>query len=108
MATRVVTEIYDDLDGSTGDVKSVRLSYGGTDYEIDLCKVNREFLDAALAEFLEVARRVGGKAVGGRGRGASADPKIVRAWAAAHGHAIGGRGRIPTEIVQLYKDSVAA
>jgi hypothetical protein len=123
MAKQIITEtiITDDLTGEPGeDVQTVTFSFAGVDYEIDLSAVARTGLGTVLYQYTRYARvvpkgrkssakRAGGK--GTSGRRVSADRErstAIRTWAANHGHTLGNRGRIPSEIVEAYEQAHAA
>src|SRR6476646_5686366 len=59
MAQRIQTILDDDIDGGPADV-TIKFSYQGTQYEIDLSKENEQKLIAALEPFTSRARRIGG------------------------------------------------
>lgn len=112
MATRTVTHMTDDLDGSAEDVDTVTFALHGATYEIDLSKDNQKKLEEALEPFLNVARRAGGgtRRATPRASGAAAssggtgvDAKAVRAWAAENGITVPSRGRIPNAVVEQYR-----
>ncbi len=60
MATRTITHVTDDLDGSTEAVETVTFGLFGATYEVDLSKDNQKALEDALEPFLNVARKAGG------------------------------------------------
>lgn len=109
MARKVEVTLVDDIDGSTAD-RTVEFSLDSNSYEIDLSDANAEKLEAALAPFVEQARKVrGGRrkpgrpARGGQGPGSSdVPPQAVRAWAEQQGIKVSGRGRIPREVLDAY------
>ncbi|HEX5908707.1 MAG TPA: Lsr2 family protein [Propionibacteriaceae bacterium] len=102
MATKVLTTLQDDIDGSDA-TQTVRFALDGVEYEIDVSDRNANRLRNSLSEFIAHGRRVGGK----RGRrpasSSDVDTKAVRKWAEAHGIEINARGRIPTDVVERYK-----
>ena len=62
MAQKVLVQFVDDLDGSVGeDVSTVSFSLDGVSYEIDLREVNANKLRKSLQDFVESARRTGGR-----------------------------------------------
>jgi hypothetical protein len=67
MASRTVTTLIDDVDGSDAD-ETVRFSIDGTEYEIDLSEANAAKLRDGLAGYIGKARRIGGR----RGRRSAA------------------------------------
>ena len=110
MAQEVITKLIDDLDGSEA-TETVAFGLDGENFEIDLNDKNAAALRKALDRYLAAARSGGaGRAAASRrsrpkasrGRG-DADPKMVRAWANENGVEISSRGRIPTEVLDLYK-----
>lgn len=112
MAQRVVTQMTDDLDGSNikdGAGETVRFGLDGSSYEIDLKRTNADKLRSELERYVYAGRRVSrSKAATRRSRGSrrtqavQANPKDVRAWAAANGIAVSARGRIPADVYERY------
>jgi hypothetical protein len=112
MAQKVTVSLVDDLDGSEAE-ETVEFGLDGAFYEIDLSEDNAERLRDALADYVEHARRSGGRkrsgarlAVAGRPpRPASADREqnqAMREWARKQGMNISDRGRIPKEVAAAY------
>jgi len=112
MAQKVTVSLVDDLDGSEAE-ETVEFGLDGAFYEIDLSEDNAERLRDALNEYVEHARRSGGRkrtggrvAVAGRApRTASADREqnqAMREWARKQGMNISDRGRIPKEVAEAY------
>ena len=104
MATRVVTELHDDIDGS-GATQTVRFAIDGTEYEIDLSDRNADRLRESIAEFVGHARKVGGR--GGRKAASSVAAKVskagpMRKWLMEQGYEVSDRGRIPAWLQQVY------
>lgn len=56
MATRVITNVFDDLDGTAG-ATTVYFALEGTDYAIDLTEANHVALREALTPYVEAGRR---------------------------------------------------
>jgi hypothetical protein len=107
VAQKVEIILVDDLDGSSAD-ETVRFSFDGTDYEIDLSAENSGRLRSALQPFLEKARP--GSARGGktRGRGKASGTKSseaaeIRNWARGHGYEVSERGRVNSSVVEAYR-----
>ncbi len=106
MARETITRLVDDIDGSDAD-RTVVFAFDGDTYEIDLSERNRERLLEALAPYVEVARRTR-RAPGvrvaraARRGGQRAELAAVRTWAAANGHLVAERGRIPAAIIEAY------
>jgi hypothetical protein len=114
MAQKVTVSLVDDLDGSTAG-ETVEFGLDGAFYEIDLSDDNAERLRDALADYVEHARRSGGRkrpggrvAVAGRApRTASADREqnqAIREWARKQGMNVSDRGRIPKEVSEAYNE----
>src|ERR1700722_20078942 len=110
--------LRDDIDGSPAE-RTVAFVWGGAGYEIDLSKKNLAEFEAILAPYITAARRAGGRAASGRGRGATrsaarsrstangaagagVDLAAVRSWADANGHAVAARGRISAAVLDAY------
>lgn len=115
MAQRVVTELTDDLDGTTienGAGETVTFALDGTSYEIDLSAKNAEKLRKAFQTYIDGGRKVGGGS-SRRGRQAAtkssaADAKAIRAWAVEQGIEMSARGRIPSEVAEQYRAALNA
>jgi Lsr2 len=102
MATKVVTSLQDDLDGSAA-VETVRFALDGVEWEIDLSERNANRLRNSLGDFIAHGRRVGRKQVAKTTSSSHVDNKAVRKWAAANGIEVNARGRIPTEVIERYR-----
>src|SRR5512144_470524 len=106
MVQRVITERFDDLDGSPA-VETVRFGYAGRDYEIDLNEEHASQLDEALAAYIEHARLVEQatrrrrRPAGGHHRSPS-ELRAIREWAREQGLKVSDRGRIAADIVEKY------
>jgi nucleoid-associated protein Lsr2 len=114
MAQQVLVQLVDDLDGTaSSDVSTVSFALDGVTYEIDLSEANAERLRGSLVQYVESARRVGGRLKRGgkstqNGSGTSAEAGLIRAWANENGYGLSGRGRIPSHVVEAYKEAKAA
>jgi hypothetical protein len=114
MAQQVLVQLVDDLDGTaSSDVSTVSFSLDGVTYEIDLSEANAERLRGSLSQYVESARRVGGRLKRGsksgqNGSGSSQEAGLIRAWANENGFGLSGRGRIPSHVVAAYKEAKAA
>src|SRR5690242_1999166 len=95
MAQKVTVTLVDDLDGTEAE-ETVEFGLDGAAYQIDLSEDNAERLREALAEYVDHARRSGGRkrvnarptAPGRPARPASADREqnqAIRAWARKQG-----------------------
>jgi hypothetical protein len=111
MAQQIQTLFIDDIDGGAAE-GTVRFALDGTDYEIDLSGKHSDELHAALRQYVEHGRKVGGtarrsSARGGRGA-STVDTVAVRAWARENGYDIKDRGRVPAEVVAKYQAATGA
>ncbi len=75
-------------------------------------EANAERLRGGLAEYVDAARRVGGRIKRGgksgqNGSSASNDAGLVRKWANENGFGLSGRGRIPSHVVEAYRAAKA-
>jgi hypothetical protein len=110
MAQKVSVQLVDDLDGtSSQDVSTVLFGLDGINYEIDLSDLNADRLRESLLEFVDSARRTGGR-VKRSARSDQADKSAtsgeagqIREWALANGFELADRGRIPSRVVDAYK-----
>jgi len=111
MAQKVTVTLVDDLDGSQAE-ETVEFGLDGATYTIDLSGGNAGRLREALEEYVEHARRAGGRKrapgrpVAGRPpRPASADREqnqAIREWARKRGLKVSERGRISSEVLDAY------
>lgn len=105
MAQKIHITLVDDIDQSVAD-ENVTFGLDGINYEIDLSAENAAALRESLAAFIASGRRVGGRAVRGRGPAApkagSSDVAAIRAWARDNGYTVHERGRIQAEIRDAY------
>ena len=111
MVQRVITERFDDLDGSPA-VETVRFGYAGRDYEIDLNEEHAAALDEALAPYLEHARRANGvqprQRRARKGEESHRGPEELRAirqWAREQGLKVSDRGRIAADVIAKYDEA---
>jgi hypothetical protein len=110
MARQVITTLIDDIDGKPAD-RTVEFSLDGTAYTIDLSEANAGKLRKALDPFIAAGTRIGRSSTGrGAGRTAPArtagsrdENRLIREWAAQHGHQISERGRIPQSVSNAYR-----
>lgn len=108
MARVEKVRLVDDIDGSAA-AETIEFSVRGRGYEIDLSDSNAKDFDAALAGFIESARRRGKAVIGtftqvkpARSR---SDTATIRIWARENGFPnVQNRGRVPAEAVQAYED----
>lgn len=111
MATITTINMIDDIDGTTGeDVTTVRFSFDGTDYEIDLSEYNRNGLGKILQPYIDTARKTTTPTATRKTakKTTGTDPASVRAWATANGITINTRGRIPAHVIEQYHTATGA
>jgi hypothetical protein len=119
MAQRTVVQLLDDLDQSEAN-ETVEFGLDGVTYEIDLSEEHAAALRDALGDYIEHARRTGGRrraSPGGSSRGRARDRgngtggrapvnreqnQAIREWARRQGMTVSERGRIPREVTEAY------
>lgn len=105
MAKKVVVQLVDDVDGSEA-VETVSFGLDGVSYEVDVNGENADRLREALAPWISVARRAGGRKTASRGASSSASEAAkIRVWAREKGIDVSERGRIPASIREQYHRS---
>ncbi|MFI5936582.1 Lsr2 family protein [Actinoplanes sp. NPDC051494] len=110
MARQVITTLIDDLDGKPAD-RTVEFSLDGTAYTIDLSEANAGKLRKALDPYINAGTRIGragagrvsGRPAPVRTAGSRDENRLIREWAAEHGHQISERGRIPQSVSSAYR-----
>ena len=98
MATRIITLLTDDLDGTEAE-ETVRFSLDGKQYEIDLSARNAQAMREALHPYKTAARRAATQ------RTAAPAQADVRRWAKAKGMNVSSHGRVSDELISQYKDA---
>lgn len=117
MAQKTVVTLIDDLDQSEAD-ETVEFGLDGVIYEIDLSEENATSLRDVLDDYVQHARRQGGRrrsagrSTNGRASGRAANTaapagdraqnQAIREWARRQGMTVSDRGRIPTEVTEAY------
>ncbi|WP_309106054.1 Lsr2 family protein [Arthrobacter sp.] len=110
MATKIVTEFVDDLDGTTAD-RTVSFMIDGAHYEIDLSAMNAAALRELLTPYMTAGRKVTGRnrrenAVR-QARRVPSNASSIREWAERNGYAANSRGRLPAEILDAHELATA-
>jgi nucleoid-associated protein Lsr2 len=112
MVQRMVTELIDDLDGTSierGAGETVRFAFDGVEYEIDLKKSHANRMRSQFERYIAAGRRLGRPSSNRRSRGRPTgdgpQPQDIRVWAAQNGIKVSDRGRIPAGIVRQYKEA---
>lgn len=110
MATKHITQLTDDIDGTVleqDEGKQITFSVEGRAYEIDLSDKNADKFYKALTPYVDAARSVktGASTRGGQSVRAKSDLDLgaIRKWARANGHTVSDRGRVPATVVEAYK-----
>ncbi|ALE83812.1 histone-like nucleoid-structuring protein Lsr2 [Pseudonocardia sp. HH130629-09] len=111
MAQQTTITLVEDLDGTEAD-EQVEFSVDGRAYEIDLSTKNAEKLRESLAPYVAAARLGSGRrstssSTSSNGSSASerAANRAVREWATAQGMKISERGRIPSSVLEAYRNA---
>ncbi len=113
MAQKIQTLFIDDIDGSEAE-GTVRFSFDGTDYEIDLSSAHADELRQGLAKYMSAGRKVSSTARRTTRSGArrtstgEPNPSDVRDWAKSQGIEVKDRGRVPSELVVKFKAATGA
>lgn len=111
MATKLVEQLFDDLDGSEiseGGGESIEFSYRGIDYRIDVSSANSAKMDKALRPYVMAAatvrkpsRKANRQAAGAK-ETTPDDRAAIREWARRNGIAVSGRGRLSAEVIAAF------
>jgi hypothetical protein len=112
----MTVQLVDDLDGSNAE-ETVAFALDGAEYEIDLNAENSERLRDLLNEYIEHARRVGGR-TSPRKRTTTAatapadqvTARDIRRWLDSEGRGdeLSPMGRVPSRYYEEYAARVAA
>jgi Lsr2 len=107
MATKVLTRLVDDTDGSDA-AETVHFSLDGQTFEIDLSVDNAAKLREALAPYIERGRKAakdeGKRRKKQRGLHTQViDSHAIRVWTEANGIKVGVKGRIPANVISRYQ-----
>lgn len=100
-----VSQLIDDLDGSTGLVETRKFSFEGQDYEIDLSDENYEALLQELEPFIEKARQVKVKPQVVIVSRSTRENHAIREWGKENGWTLSERGRLPGALVYQYNQA---
>lgn len=96
MATRTLTRLVDDIDGAEAD-ETIRFTFDNIQYEIDLSKQNAANFRKAVGEYIDHARKVGGRAR--KPASTQVDAAAVRAWARSNKVNVSARGRLSADVL---------
>lgn len=109
MATKTVTTLVDDIDGTTDDVVTCAFGLGDSHFEIDLNAAHREELESVLAKFVSAGRQIRADKPARQTRPAKTErtdrehTHAVRQWAKENGYEVSERGRISKSLVEAFE-----
>lgn len=101
MARETIINLIDDIDGSKADV-TIKYSFEGSNYEIDLTDDHAEDFREHMQEWLDRSRRVG--VASNSQRAANSKTGKIREWARSQGIEVPTRGRLSEEILKAYEN----
>ena len=102
MATKTITSITDDIDGTDG-AETVLFSYDGKSYSIDLADKNKKAFEKALEPYFKAARSTVARRVSTASTSSNKEELAsIRTWAKENGLAISDRGRVSAEIREAF------
>ena len=102
MAKKVTVTLIDDVDDSRSADETVEFAIDGVTYEIDLSRTNAQRLRSQLSTWVEHARQVAGEPKVTTIQHDPGTAAAMRDWARRHGIGVSSRGRVASEIVDLY------
>jgi len=111
MAKKVqtITTFVDDMSGdeiAEGKGRTVKFAFDGTSYEIDLSNKNVAAFEKAIAPFIEAGRKAGRTSTrASSGRNNKEELAAARAWLRENGHTVSDKGRIPANLLELFRSS---
>jgi Lsr2 len=119
MVQKTIVTMVDDLTGEVAEnISTVEFELDGRVYELDLTEENSANLHDALSQYVNAARKVGGRRRSGPRAGRaikSTSPttgynretlKSIREWAKKNGHSVSDRGRLPAEVLQSWEKAL--
>lgn len=101
MAREVIVNLIDDIDGSKADL-TIKYSFDGVNYEIDLTEDHAEDFRQHMQEWLDISRRVG--AANNTARGVNSETAKIREWARGQGIDVPTRGRLSEEVMKAWEN----
>lgn len=103
MATKTVTVLVDDIDGTAAE-RTVEITLDGESYQLDLSTAHHHELVRDLARWMAVARRVSGDGQPTPFFSETrADPRAVREWARSRGIDVPAGKRVPKDVVEQFR-----
>ena len=110
-----ITQLVDDIDGSSDDVETKKFEFQGVAYEVDLSDKNRAALDEALEAYESAVKDLRPFVLAGHEvkrpkpakKSSSSAPYLdqIRAWAREQGMEVSDKGRIPIHIREAYDEA---
>lgn len=99
---KVEYELICDIDKKTA-IATIPFTYGGHNYEIDLCEADFNTMENTFDIFIEHARRVSSTPMAKRRNTKSRKRSAaIREWAVDAGYNLNDKGRLPDYIVAAY------
>ncbi|UKA69073.1 Lsr2 family protein (plasmid) [Arthrobacter sp. FW306-05-C] len=104
MATKLITVLEDDLDG-TEAVETVSFQLDDTTYEIDLNAIHAAELRSILEPYIMAGRKQRNSGTAKRTPARTSGPTTaqVRAWAQEQGINVNNRGRVGADLLAQYE-----
>ena len=120
MAQKTIVTLVDDLTGEVAEnISTVEFALDGRAYELDLTDENSTKLHDALSQYINAARKMGGRRRSGPRPGRAIKStshttgynretlKSIREWAKRNGHNVSDRGRLPADVLQAWETAQA-
>jgi hypothetical protein len=120
VAQKTIVTLVDDLTGEVAEnISTVEFALDGRAYELDLTDENSAKLHDALSQYVQAARKIGGRRRSGVRPGQATKTtghapgysretlKSIREWAKKNGHNVSDRGRLPADVVQAWETAHA-
>lgn len=106
---KVNIQLVSDLSGTEiadGKGETVTFSLDGSTHEIDLTSKEADKFRGLFMDYIAVGRKVGGRgkrrtAASGSGR-SKEELAAIRQWLRDNGHEVNDRGRIKSELIDMY------
>ena len=110
MAQKTIVTLIDDLDGTPieeGTGETIKFSFDNVSYSIDLNDRNASQFRELVGPYVKNAQTSGRSTAtrSSAGRNSKEDLAAARTWLRDNGHKVSDRGRIPTELMELFKAS---
>lgn len=113
-----VVDDFDDKEIDDGLADTIDFTWEGTSYTIDLRPTNADKFRKDMEKWLAAATKVTGRRGRPKGTGGSSRPGTgsgrskeelanIREWLKANGHEVNDRGRIKSDLIDLYDSAHA-